>query len=180
MKTETVTIRKYGNRRLYDTSSSRYVNLEDIAGLIRKGADVKVVDARSGEDLTRAVPTQIITEDVKGQPSGLPLELLKQIILASDHARQEFLAWYLRTTFETYHKVQESFQSRLTDVGSAAFAPLQRIGGMIASALAPQEGQPSGEVEQLRRRVAELEAELRSRPTPKPARKSPGKRPRAQ
>lgn len=174
MKTETVVIRKYGNRRLYDTSASRYVNLDEIAAMIRRGTDIQVVDAKSGEDLTRVVLTQIISEDVKGQPSGLPLELLKQLILASDHARQEFLTWYLRTAFEAYHKVQESFQSRLGDVGSAAFAPFQKIGSLITNALAPQDAGSPAEVEALRRRVAELEAELRARkeaPRRKPARK---------
>ncbi len=157
-----IIIRKYGNRRLYDTTSSRYVNLEEVAAMIRKGSDVQVVDAKTGEDLTRVVLTQIITEDAKGQPAGLPVELLRQMILATDHARQEFLTWYLRTAFETYHKLQETVQSRLTDVGSAAFAPFQKMRSLISSALAPEaaEAEPASEVEVLRRRVAELEARL--------------------
>ncbi len=66
-KAASVVVKKYGNRRLYDTSGSRYVNLDDIAALIREGKDVKVVEAKTGEDLTRVTLTQIITEDAKEQ-----------------------------------------------------------------------------------------------------------------
>ena len=78
--------KKYPNRRLYDTSAGRYVNLDDVAILIRQGVDVQVVDARTGEDLTRVVLTQIIVEDVKGQPTSLPLDLLRQLVIATDRA----------------------------------------------------------------------------------------------
>ena len=60
MKPSTVVIKKYGNRRLYDTAESRYVNLDEIAGLVRRGKDVQVVDAKTGQDLTRVTLTQII------------------------------------------------------------------------------------------------------------------------
>ncbi len=103
VKSSTVVIKKYGNRRLYDTADSRYVNLDDIAALIREGKDVKVVDARSGQDLTRVTLTQIITEDAKEMPMGLPLELLRQLIMASDEVRQEFIMWYLKSAFDTYY-----------------------------------------------------------------------------
>jgi len=91
MKPDSVLIKKYGNRRLYDSSSSKYVNLDDIAGLIREGRDVQIVDAKTGQDLTRVTLTQIITEDAKEKPTGLPLELLRQLIVASDEVRQEFV-----------------------------------------------------------------------------------------
>jgi polyhydroxyalkanoate synthesis repressor PhaR len=80
-----IVIKKYPNRRLYDTAKSRYINLEDIAVFIRDGKDVQVVDAQTGEDLTRVTLTQIIVDDAKQQPTGLPLELLKQ--LAEEEAR---------------------------------------------------------------------------------------------
>ena len=163
MKQDTVIIRRYGNRRLYDTSASRYVNLDQVAAMIRQGTDVQVVDATTGEDRTRGVLTQIITEEAKGQPSGLPIELLRQLILASDYARQEFLMWYLRTAFDTYQKVQESFQNRLADMGSAALAPLQKMRSFISSALSPEgPPEPPSEIEQLRQRIAELEAMLKA------------------
>jgi polyhydroxyalkanoate synthesis repressor PhaR len=148
-----VTIKKYPNRRLYDTSARRYVNLEDLAGMVRKGTDVRVVDARTGEDLTRVVLTQIIVEDAKGQPAGLPLELLRQLIMASDRAGQEFIMWYLKSAFDSYQKVQDAVQTRLSDVRSAALSPLN----VMRNFLTAQE-RPENEVEELRRRVAELES----------------------
>ena len=88
-----VVIKKYPNRRLYNTSAGKYVNLEELAGMIRQGIDLQVVDAKTGEDLTRVILTQIIVEDAKDRPTGLPLELLRQLIVASDRAGQEFIMW---------------------------------------------------------------------------------------
>jgi polyhydroxyalkanoate synthesis repressor PhaR len=160
---ETVLIRKYENRRLYDTSASRYVNLEDIAQMVREGRDVRVIDARTGEDLTRVILTQIITEDAKDQPAGLPLELLRQLIMASDKAGREFVMWYLTSAFDTYHKVKDAVQNRITEVQSSALSPLQMVSNLMPGyslwAGGVQE-QPSTEVDELRRRIAELEARL--------------------
>ena len=122
-----VLIKKYPNRRLYDTSLGRYVNLDDVAALIRQEVDVQVVDARTGEDLTRVVLMQIIAEDVKGQPASLPLELLRQLVIATDRA--------------------------FTDMRSAALSPFQ----MVKSLLTPKTSGTQSELEQLRQRVAELE-----------------------
>jgi polyhydroxyalkanoate synthesis repressor PhaR len=79
-------IRKYPNRRLYDTSAGRYVNLDDVSALVRQGVEIQVIDAKTGEDVTRVVLTQIIVEDAKVQPAALPIELLKGLILATDRA----------------------------------------------------------------------------------------------
>jgi polyhydroxyalkanoate synthesis repressor PhaR len=148
-------VRKYANRRLYDTTAGKYVNLEEIAALIRQGEDVRVVDARTAEDVTRVVLTQIIVEDAKEGPSGLPLELLRQLILASDRAGQEFLMWYLNSAFDAYRKVQEGVQNRLSDVRSAALSPLTIMRNLLTP---PQTS--DAEVEELRRRLVELEAQL--------------------
>jgi polyhydroxyalkanoate synthesis repressor PhaR len=156
-----VVIKKYGNRRLYDTGGSRYVNLDDIARLIREGKAVKVVDAKTGRDLTRVTLTQIITEDAKDKPTGLPLELLRQLIIASDEVRQEFVMWYLKSAFDTYQKVQDAVQNRLSDVQSAILSPLDTMKRFLGGA-APSQPEVSGEMEldALRQRVAELEARL--------------------
>src|SRR5450755_3670403 len=112
----TIVIRKYANRRLYDTSNSRYINLEDIAALVRNGKDLQVVDASSGDDITRVTLTQIIVEDAKEQPTGLPLELLRQLIVASDQVGQEFIMWYLKSAFDAYENVQSTMKSRLSEM----------------------------------------------------------------
>jgi polyhydroxyalkanoate synthesis repressor PhaR len=156
-----ILIKKYGNRRLYDTAGSRYINLDDIAALIREGKEVKVVDAKSGRDLTRVTLTQIITEDAKQKPTGLPLELLRQLVVASDEVRQEFIMWYLKSAFDTYQKVQDAVQSRLGEVQSAILSPVDMMKRFLGAAPSqPQTAAPGEEVEALRRRVAELEARL--------------------
>jgi polyhydroxyalkanoate synthesis repressor PhaR len=162
VKADVVIIKKYGNRRLYDTSTSRYINLEEIAALIRNGKEVRVVDAKTGQDLTRVTLTQIIVEDAKGGPTGLPLELLRQLIVASDHVGREFVMWYLNSAFNAYQKVQDSLRSGLSEVRSAALSPLQMMKGSIQGDTADDNA--------LRKRVAELEARLK-----KPARRRRGR-----
>ena len=147
-------VRKYANRRLYDTSVGKYVNLDEIAALIRKGDEVQVVDAKTGEDVTRVVLTQIIVDDARESPAGLPLELLRQLIMVSDRAGQEFIMWYLKAAFDAYHKVQESVQTQLSDVRTAALSPL----AMVKSLLTPQ-STAEPEVAELRARLAALEAQ---------------------
>lgn len=162
MKTPVTVIKKYENRRLYDTTAKRYVNLDDIAALIREGKEVKVVDARSGEDLTRVTLTQIITEDAKEKPTGLPLELLRQLIVASDHARQEFIMWYLKSAFDTYQTVKDAVENRLSNMQSAFLSPGEAMKRFMASA--PSASQPAdsaAELEVLRQQVANLEARLK-------------------
>ena len=149
-----VLIKKYPNRRLYNTASRAYVNLGDLAALIRQGEEIQVVDAKTNEDITRVVLTQIILEDAKDAPTGLPLELLRQLIMASDRAGQEFIMWYLKSAFDTYEKVQDAVQNRLNDVRSAALSPLHLMKNLLTSSPDPK---AEGELEQLRRRVTELE-----------------------
>src|SRR5207253_10574348 len=134
MKPGSVIIKKYGNRRLYDTAGSRYVNLDDIAAFIREGKDVQVLDAKTGQDLTRVTLTQIITEDAKDKPTGLPLELLRQLIIASDEVRQEFLMWYLKSAFDTYEKLQDTVQNRLSEVQSAVLSPVDMMKRFLGAA----------------------------------------------
>jgi polyhydroxyalkanoate synthesis repressor PhaR len=165
MKSATVVIKKYGNRRLYDSSTSKYVNLDDIAGFVREGKDVQIVDAKTGQDLTRVTLTQIITEDAKDKPTGLPLELLRQLIVASDEVRQEFVMWYLKSAFDTYQKVQDAVQSRLGEVQSAILSPVDMMQKFLG-APAPSSAKSEPELDALRKRVAELEARLE-----KPARR---------
>ncbi len=161
MKPGTVVIKKYGNRRLYDTAESRYVNLDDIAGLVRQGKDVQVVDAKTGQDLTRVTLTQIITEDAKDKPTGLPLELLRQLVVASDEVRQEFVMWYLKSAFDAYQKVQDVVQSRLGEVQSAILSPMEMMQKFLNTAPSSQpRAQSEPELDALRKRVAELESRL--------------------
>jgi polyhydroxyalkanoate synthesis repressor PhaR len=173
MKTPATVIKKYGNRRLYDTAAKQYVNLDDIAALIREGTEVKVVDAKTGEDLTRVTLTQIITEDAKDRPTGLPLELLRQLIVASDHARQEFIMWYLKSAFDTYQTVKDAVEHRLSNMQSALLSPAEAVKRFMttASPSPPQPASSASELEQLRQQVANLEARLKKPRTKKSKRK---------
>ncbi len=167
MKPAKVIIKKYGNRRLYDTSGSRYINLEEIAVLVRNGTEVQVVDAKTGEDLTRVTLTQIIVENAKDEPTGLPLELLRQLVMASDHAGQEFISWYLKSAFDTYQKLQGAIQSGLSEVQSAAMSPFSMVKKFVQDAAGQNESEDH-ELEELRSRLAELEARAKKRrPSPK-------------
>src|SRR5271165_881895 len=165
VKPQKIVIKKYANRRLYDTSGSRYINLEDIAALVRNGKDLQVVDAKTGEDLTRVTLTQIIVEDAKGQPTGLPLELLRQLILASDRVGQEFIMWYLKSAFDAYQKVQSSVRSRISEVQSAALSPLRLVKNLVNSPAKESPNETGEELQELRKRISELEGHLQK---PKP------------
>lgn len=162
MQPEPILIKKYGNRRLYDSSNSQYVNLDDIARFVREGKQVRVVDAKTGQDLTRVTLTQIITEDAKEKQTGLPLELLRQLIVASDEVRQEFVMWYLKSAFDTYQKVQDAVQGRLGEVQSAILSPVDMMKKFVGASLAPSQprAEAEPELDALRQRVAELEARL--------------------
>jgi polyhydroxyalkanoate synthesis repressor PhaR len=173
MEPSAVVIKKYGNRRLYDTAGSRYVNLDQIAALIRQGREVRVVDANTGQDLTRVTLTQIITEDAKDKPTGLPLELLRQLIMASDQVRQEFVMWYLKSAFDTYQKVQDAVQNRLGEIQSAILSPVDVMKRFLST---PQSVSPASEggpeIDHLRKRVLELESRLSRKPAAKRGRRA--------
>jgi polyhydroxyalkanoate synthesis repressor PhaR len=165
MSPTTIVIKKYPNRRLYDTTASRYINLEDIAELIRKGKDVQVVDAQTGSDVTRVTLTQIIVDDAKQQPTGLPLELLRQLIVSSDQVGREFIMWYLKSAFDAYQSVQSKLHSGLTEMQSAAMSPISMIKNFMQrqpgeSPVPEPRSDASAELQQLRERIAELEARV--------------------
>ena len=171
MKPGTIVIKKYGNRRLYDTAASRYVNLDDIAAFVREGKPVQVVDAKTGQDLTRVTLTQVIMEDARDKPTGLPLELLRQLVIASDEVRQEFIMWYLKSAFDTYQKVQDAVHSRLGEVQSAILSPMDMMKKLLGDSPSAQpQAQTEPELDRLRQRLAELEARLE-----KPARRKRSK-----
>ena len=104
-KRGTVIIKKYGNRRLYDTEDSTYLTQDELARKIRGGADVRVVDAKSGDDLTQATLTQIIIEG-RGAGRLLPVPLLVQLIRMGDDALSEFLGNYVGASLDLYLRMK--------------------------------------------------------------------------
>jgi polyhydroxyalkanoate synthesis repressor PhaR len=107
-----VLVKKYGNRRLYDTGRSRYITLEELADLIRRGEgeEVRVVDARNGEDLTTATLAQIIVES-RGAARLLPAPILVQLIRMGDGALAEFFGTYVSWALDAYLQARRGVQS---------------------------------------------------------------------
>ncbi|MFN4226462.1 MAG: polyhydroxyalkanoate synthesis repressor PhaR [Hyphomonas sp.] len=105
-----IIIKKYANRRLYDTSTSSYVTLEHLSDLVREGRDFEVRDAKTGEDLTRQVLTQIIFEqETKGQ-GALPLNFLRQLIGFYGGGAQTFLPAFLEMSMNSFAEAQKEWR----------------------------------------------------------------------
>jgi polyhydroxyalkanoate synthesis repressor PhaR len=98
-------IKKYGNRRLYDTGESRYITLEELSRKIREGGDVRVIDAKSGDDLTQNTLTQIIIEG-RGAARMLPVPLLVQLIRLGDDALAEFFGRHVSDALSVYLEIK--------------------------------------------------------------------------
>ncbi|HEY4176615.1 MAG TPA: polyhydroxyalkanoate synthesis regulator DNA-binding domain-containing protein [Kofleriaceae bacterium] len=129
-------IKKYGNRRLYDTGDSKYVTLDELATKIRSGVDVRVIGAEGGEDLTQATLTQIVLE-TGNAAKFLPTQLLMQMIRLSDDSLAEFFSRYVTSALDIYLGAKRGVQSisglnPLTQIPVAATDALARMwmGGM--------------------------------------------------
>src|SRR5277367_289469 len=120
-------IRKYANRRLYDTGASRHVTLEDLRQLIVAGEKIKVVDDKSGESLTRAVLLQIISEQEQFGSPVLSEELLEMIIRFYGRPMQAMLSRYLEQAFTTMLRQQQTMQSEMAKAMQGPFAPLTEL-----------------------------------------------------
>ena len=115
-KADDVTIvKKYANRRLYDTGRSSYVTLEDLAEMVREGIDFKVVDAKSNKDLTQSVLTQIIVEQEakEDSPNLLPQTFLKEIIKFYGGNMQAFVPTYLEQAMQNFVQSQEQMREQM-------------------------------------------------------------------
>jgi polyhydroxyalkanoate synthesis repressor PhaR len=172
-----VLIRKYSDRRLYDTGASRYVKLDDIARMVREGADVRVVDGRTGKDITSAIFTQIIVENAREREIALPLQLLTQLVRASDKATHDFLTWYLDSTLNLYDKAQETLRTRLSSAKNVVGSPLEFVRNLLAGHTLQSQAPSSEalELNDLRRQVEQLQSRLQERET-RPRRKTKSKR----
>ena len=178
MESKTILIKKYENRRLYDATNSRYVNLDEVAKMLQNGDDVRVVDAATGEDITRLILTQIIVEDAKAPDSNFPIDVLRQMVIASGRASQESALKYMKTMLDIYQNTYRVMAPPLNP-----FEFLQRkdaagaAGPEAGAATPPPDAEPRaktsgpGEVDELKQRVAELES-LVSRLAPKKAAKA--------
>jgi polyhydroxyalkanoate synthesis repressor PhaR len=186
---ERVVIKKYANRRLYNTASSSYVTLEHLADMVKKGVDFVVYDAKTNEDITRTVLTQIIFEEEEksqGQ-SLLPIQFLRQLISFYGNSMQAFLPSYLELSLAAFAQQQERLRSQLAaftpsgggvgayedqirqnlqlfDRAMKMFSPFSFNGQGEAAAQPPPaarpEPPPDDALSQLRRQMAEMQAQI--------------------
>lgn len=127
---DVIVIKKYANRRLYNTATSRYVTLEQLSEMVKAGQNFAVYDAKTGEDITRSVLTQIIfEEESKGGQTLLPVNFLRQLIGMYGGVMQPFVPNYLETVMETFTKNQEAIREQFTGVLSKVpgLKPLEDI-----------------------------------------------------
>jgi len=121
----TVIIKKYANRRLYNTESSSYITLEHLAQMTREGRDFKVIDAKSEEDITHNILTQIIMEEENRGQTMLPVSFLRQLISLYGDSMQSMVPQYLEASMEAFRRNQEQFRTAME--GAFAGGPFAAI-----------------------------------------------------
>ena len=162
-----MTIKKYANRRLYDTESSTYITLDRLAAMVREGREFEVVDAKTGEDLTRQVLTQIIVDEESRGTTMLPVNFLRQLIGLYGNSMQGMVPQYLEAAMEAF----QNNQSTLRDAfGANTFAEIAKRNMAIfedaSRAFAPkpktEPAKPKSdkEVDALRAELAALQAKI--------------------
>ena len=182
---EPITIKKYANRRLYNTGTSTYVTLEDLAAMVKKGEDFVVYDAKTGEEITRSVLTQIIFEQENKEGQNLlPIAFLRQLIRFYGDSMQMLVPRYLEVSIELLTREQEKFRQQLAQtfgVGAfpsleeqvrrnmdmferafAMFAPFARREAQ-ASEAAAEPGKPAsktGDIDDLKRQLEEMQKKV--------------------
>jgi polyhydroxyalkanoate synthesis repressor PhaR len=165
MEPKTIIIKKYENRRLYDTTNSRYVNLDEVAKLLQNGERVQVVDAATGADITRLILTQIVVEDAKDPDSNFPLNVLRQMVIASGRASQESALKYMKAMLDMYQNTYQVVAPPLSpfefihgkDEAIGAATNSQPVAPEDRSRTRRAENPRRDDVDDLKRKVAELE-----------------------
>lgn len=160
-----IIIKKYANRRLYNTQSSKYITLDFLAELTRKDIDFKVVDAKSNEDITHGVLTQIIMDEENSGQQMLPVGFLKQLIAMYGDSMQGMVPQFLETSMDNFRKNQRQVQDVIeTAITSGPFGHLakQNIEFMRSAreALMPNLGNLTGRKPERDESVAELKQQI--------------------
>ncbi|WP_026091468.1 polyhydroxyalkanoate synthesis repressor PhaR [Blastomonas sp. AAP53] len=124
---DVIIIKKYANRRLYNTRSSSYITLDFLAKLTREGKDFQVVDAKTGDDITHNILTQIIMEEESSGQQMLPVGFLRELISMYGNSMQSMIPQYLEASMDAFRKNQEKFQSAMEgSIKNSPFAQLAR------------------------------------------------------
>ena len=120
-----ITIKKYANRRLYNTGTSSYITLDDLAGMTRDGVEFVVDDAKSGDDITHSILTQIIMEEESSGAQMLPVSFLRDLISMYGNSMQALMPSYLEASMANFRKNREQLQATFRD--GLANNPLAKI-----------------------------------------------------
>ncbi|TNE57209.1 MAG: polyhydroxyalkanoate synthesis repressor PhaR [Alphaproteobacteria bacterium] len=179
-----ITIKKYANRRLYNTATSSYVTLDTLAQMVKEGIEFQVFDAKSGEDITKSVLTQIIfEEEAKGQ-NLLPIQFLRQVIRFYGDSMQAFVPSYLEMSMDSFAEKQEEMRGRLQDTFGTnqaykrfedqitkniamfqetmrMFTPFSNLGTSDETGAAPSRGNAdTAEIDELKAQLKEIREQL--------------------
>ena len=153
-------VKKYNNRRLYDTDASRYVRLDEIAARIRAGADVRVEDAKTGADLTAPTLAQIIFED-QNAARLLPPALLVQLIRMGEEPLADFLGRYVSWALDLYLQARNGLGSFYNPFAAPRPFPAPATPASPAPSAPTPAASPQDELQELRREMAELRRSLK-------------------
>ena len=165
-----VIIKKYANRRLYNTETSSYITLEHLAAMVREGREFQVLDARSDEDITHSVLTQIIMEEETRGQTMLPVSFLRQLIALYGDSMQSMVPQYLEASMDAFRRNQEQFHKAME--GAFAGGPFAEIArrnmemfDAAASAFKLKNGQPApakadDDLATMKAQLAELQAKI--------------------
>lgn len=171
---EPIIIKKYANRRLYNTKSSSYITLDDLSKMTREGVDFKVLDAKTGSDITHQILTQIIMEEETHGEQMLPTSFLRQLISMYGNSMQALMPHYLEATMENFRanqlKLQESWKASM---GPDALAKMAETNMAMFKAAAsafmpggkpedttPAQGASESDIDALRAQMAAMQKKL--------------------
>ena len=161
-----VTIKKYANRRLYDTESSAYITLDRLAQMVRENREFEVVDAKSGEDITRQVLTHIIVDEESRGTTMLPINFLKQLIGLYGNSMQTFVPSYLEAAMDAFQRNQSAARDALggnvlTDLAKRNMTLFEDASRAFAGKVkSPEAKAADSDVDDLRAELAALQAKV--------------------
>ena len=172
---EPVIVKKYANRRLYNTSTSSYITLEDLAGMVRDNVEFQVLDAKSGDDITHSILTQIIMDEEASGEQMLPVSFLRQLISMYGNSMQSLMPSYLEASMENFRqnqsKIREAFEKGISNTPLAkihetnmammrAAADVLMPGASKAAEKPAASESQSNEIDALRAQMAAMQKKL--------------------
>ncbi|WFL77058.1 polyhydroxyalkanoate synthesis repressor PhaR [Altererythrobacter arenosus] len=170
---EPVIVKKYANRRLYNTSTSSYITLDDLAGMVRDNVEFQVLDAKTGDDITHSILTQIIMDEEANGEQMLPVSFLRQLIGMYGNSMQAMMPSYLEASMQNFRenqaKIREAFEKGISNTPLAKIhetnmAMMRAAADVLipgaATKKAEKSDKASSEIEALRAQMAAMQKKL--------------------